>query len=630
MAERKMNVVLTCTICFLMILMCTPYATDADNCIYAIEELNTYDNALFTNNPSIMNATGTSVRFVMNQAVAGLMTILNCDWLQIEMIFRHLQALVWALAVTLISYRMFSKNQLFMSVVLLLGMMLESTGAYAGFTAVAFTNMFVGLGTGMILAAFSFLVGKRQNWNLAVLLCAFALFVHVHEGIWGFVSVLLLWLADGIRRKKMPGIPFWGLGVLIAAISVCVLPVLVHNSKAVLTDAEFVNIYSVLRHPHHLLPSAWGKENLVIQLLLYILPLLLLLQAKKHEAGKADEIHVYRQAMLIIAFVAAVATAYVFTEKIPVALISELFLSKAFKFVSIYTAIILAYLMNKKVEQKEYAGAAVYVMLLFLPYKQEIVIMLGIALAEYAGARWQTANRWKQPVFGMLLGIVLISFLRLFPGQADGNSRYLLLLFGAAVVNGCLAAGRTRRNIAITTGVMLVLSAMGLYGRLYNIERKGGNIAISPVTSDDYMLHAITSEEYGLALDFKEKTEKAEIFLADPLSGFAVYFQIVSNRSCYVLWKTVPSSTNAVAAWYERYRQAEPFHTWNPDEVYGFMKQISCRYVLVEEAKFNEYDQNGNFDLFCQSDTYRIYSITGDTHEESSQNTEHIAAGIPL
>ncbi len=106
-----------------------------------------------------------------------------------------------------------------------------------------------------------------------------------------------------------------------------------------ITNKEFVYIYSIFRHPHHLVPTSWGIVAIFTSGLIHICIIALCVEIcyfLKHEQLKEMLI---QGILLMSAWVGAIFMTYVFTERIPIAFVSTMFLSKSFKYVTLITMI---------------------------------------------------------------------------------------------------------------------------------------------------------------------------------------------------------------------------------------------------------------------------------------------------
>lgn len=105
------------------------------------------------------------------------------------------------------------------------------------------------------------------------------------------------------------------------------------TDKMDISNADFVYIYSTFRHPHHLVPSSWGVDEIYKTIWIDIGLFLLCITEKRLSKDNDRNRYLITGILLVAAWILAVGIAFVFTEIKPIAAVSTLFFSKSFKYV---------------------------------------------------------------------------------------------------------------------------------------------------------------------------------------------------------------------------------------------------------------------------------------------------------
>ena len=107
----------------------------------------------------------------------------------------------------------------------------------------------------------------------------------------------------------------------------------------------------------------------------------------------------------------------------------------------------------------------------------------------------------------------------------------------------------------------------------------------------------------------KEITKVNEGFLSDPLDENAGWLQFLSERNCYVLWKTTPSSSAAIEEWYNRYLKVVGLHNKDNNEIIEIMKETNNDYILVPEKYKAKYINDNRFIKLLDELEYSIFRL---------------------
>lgn len=585
---------------------------DEDNLIYAIGEIHTYDASLFSNNVYLGGAGSVSPRFLIDHLFASIMRLNGGSWADCVLMWIYFGMTVQAAAIANISYRISEKYQNICSAIFTC-MLTWFGNNLAGFRPIAVGSTSLGPALAIALLAISFIVGKNKNYNLAWVLAGCATICHIHEGIYCCAVIFAVAAADCIFRKRLLLKENRCILIAICAAMLVVLPNMLTDKMDISND-EFVYIYSVFRHPHHLVPTAWGDAILKsgwINIFAFLLSLELLFFLNKDEIKR----YALETFFLEVIWLGALLFAYVFTEKIPLAFISTLFLPKVFKYVVIVALILLLKAFIVARNGKLYLSG--YLLLLFawmtaiMDLKQIVLLFLFTAITimiEFD--RDIMGNLVSSKAFLVIdMGFfALFLSLRLLTGDKEKTLAVIAAYLTVLII---YAAGLKTESLGgriLGTAACICLILFSVRGRIIFYDH--GSLEV--ISGERVLKNTMGDEAFELAAEFREKTGKSEEFMADPndtnLSG---WFQVVSERNCYVVKKAVPSSKNMIDDWYERYVQTDSIFEKEPSDIVQIMNDSNIDYILVKRDYFEKFDYVQDFIVFLEGsqDSLRIYRL---------------------
>ena len=582
---------------------------DTDNFIYAIGRIHTYNNNVFNNNVYLGEG-GISPRYIIDTVFSFIMKLNGGDWAAASLQWIYFGTVIQAIAIAYISYRICEKYQvictaIFACLLTYFGNNLAGAGPWGA------TSTSVSLGMAFSFLAISFVVGKNKKYNWAWIFAGCTAICHIHEGIYCCAVIFIFALVDCILKKKVLIKENAFILVAIAALVLVVLPSL-FTDKLDISNEAFVNIYAIFRHPHHLVPTSWGIDSILksgwINIFIFLISLEIFMCFKKDTTRE-----LFLKALLLeMAWFVALAATYVFTEKIPVAFISTMFLPKSFRYVVIISLIMYLKAFFVLREEKLYFSSCLMILFAFSTsisdIKQMIFCFIITAFVILAEQHIDTKKIFASDNIVMSFDILCFALvMTLRAATIRGKVTITVVFFAIAVIYiAYLKNKKIACSLSIVAGLCLIL--LSLYGRIIYID--DGSVQI--ISGEKALINSIGRDAYELALDFKEQTDVADEFLADPddavISGGV---QVVSERNCYVVKKVIPSLKSAVDDWYERYVQTAGILDKETDEVEQIMCDSNIDYLLVKSEYFEKFDNAENLSVFLESEqgSLRIYKL---------------------
>ncbi len=602
--QYLLSVVVTCAV----LLTQLSFTINADNLIYAIGQIRTFNSELFNNNV-YMGEGVVSPRYIIDFIFGFLMNINGGRWPDTALVWIYFGLVIETIAIVNFAGRISREHKTEYAVIIAL-LFAYNQNTLAGFLLTVLCSTSIGPALAFAMLSISFVFGDKKNFKLAWIYAGCSVVCHIHEGIYCCVVVFIIVCVDSIVDKRIKIKENLWIFFPVAVLLLVAVPSMI-TDKMNITNSEFVYIYSYFRHPHHLVPSQWGKENIVksfvVNISLFLLVLETIYLTKRQEIKR-----VYLEVgALMVAWLGALGLAYIFTERFPLAIVSTMFLSKSFKYVVlmavIYTIYSLELLRNTGKVLSGY-------LLLFYAFMtgnwstdQMLLYFLAFAVMIVLEHRLQKESDISSQI--LFTCDVVFFFIVLFARFFALNLYEIIKILTVFMVIGAVHIRMQKGNTAVITilGSILILLVSG-FGVLY--ARNGGKFILQ--TGENAMRMTMGNDLYVLACQFEQMSDASDVFIADPKdTGGAGWFQIACKRNCYVLEKVIPSSKCTVEEWYERYISLEDFYNLSPDEIKNTMHDEKIDYALIKMDRFAEFDCCKDFEIVLTSpeDTYRLYQV---------------------
>lgn len=619
-----------------LLLMFISRTLDGDNLIYAIGEIHTYNPNVFNGN-MYMGAGVITPRYIVDEIFNLLMHINGGDWAGASLIWIYFGAFVQALGIANIAHRIRREYEAVISAILTC--MIGFCGNYlTGFKLISLESVSIGVALAFSFLSISFLVGDNRNYPFAWIFASCSIICHIHEGIYCCAVIFIFALADSIIQKRL----LWkeNKWILTAAFSLLLIvgPSML-TDKMDISNADFVYIYSTFRHPHHLVPSSWGVDEIYKTIWIDIGLFLLCITEKRLSKDNDRNRYLITGILLVAAWILAVGIAFVFTEIKPIAAVSTLFFSKSFKYVLL---VALVWVISSSFKFRERGRLLSSYLLIYCglfassyELKQAITLFLFACLVlifeDYLVANERTIIPERirpfsdvivfsivfcleRPSLGVDIGFIaklILSFKSTMASAlSSGMQRGLTitLVFFAVLVLGIAAKKNKHTYQILCLSACICMITISLLGRVLIYY----NGTISLINGEMALRTSLGGELYDLAVEFKNSSEDNAEFLANPDDTTNVGgFQIVSERNCYVVFKVIPSARSMVDDWYNRYMSVNSFDERTGEEIRNVMDSSEIHYVLVNSDNFNKFDEFSCFSVYLRSasDAFRVYKL---------------------
>ena len=601
-----------------------------NNLIYAIGEKRAYNGTLFNDNV-YMGEGVISPRYIIDEIFAVMMHINGGDWAGADLIWLYFGAALFSIAVANVARKINSEHQIILTAVFSC-LVLYCNNDLAGFSLYELSTTGMGTAIAFSIFAISFLIGEKRNYNVAWCLAGCAIICHIHEGIYCCAVIFIIALVDCLFQKHLMLRENIGVIVAITALMLVTVPSLLTDSMNI-TDTEFVYIYSFFRHPHHLVPSSWNVDLVYKSIWVDVAFLGLGLQANYLLKKDSTKKKLVEAGILVCAWIVAITIMYVFTEIKPIAMISTLFISKFFKYVLLIALIwIVRAFIDLRINGYLISGYLVlgfgflatsfelkWIALLFC-----IVIIVMLVEKDFVERKVLDIPSQYYLVFDVIFFVLLICIKRenidikvgsivellVAPKEALSSSLIgitIVLVFFAAFVTTFALEKKIKCYKILCFFACVCMIGLSFVQRVVVYNSDDGTISL--ISGEMALKNSMSADLYELAENFNQLTDINQAFLAEPDEIQTGWFQLVSERNCYVVNKVIPSSKVTTDEWYTRYILTAGICDKSIEEIENIMDISDISYLLVSALYYDKFAETTDFEVFTTSteDSYRVY-----------------------
>ena len=583
-----------------------------DNCNYAIEEIHCFNDKIFQGN---INTIGIefSPRYYANMFMAFLIRLFNSSWYEISFWLIKINYILYSLVATTVAIKFFKKNRLIVALIMSLCLMTSSLISIA-FGLDFSPDVFLGTAAPLALLALVCVLGRKKYWMIAWILTILATFLHIHEGFWVAFLLGVIWLAICFADKKI-NIKILGyIFIYLLLLLVIVLPTF--NNQIYVDEDYFTKIYVYIRTPHHLLLSYIGKWQIIKSTFLLFILLIIFFNIFKQKKYKSIRRIIFSTYFLSISYVLLYSIHYFSTEKFKIPLIITMYIPKSFRFFILLGIISYIILGMRKIRKGMYIRGTILLVIPLVPdlstneynyYMVLILLTLFFILEKFKPNGFIIRNRHCEYIAKLIL--YLFIFFIIFKKYPDLDNNLKWMYYAILLYEFIYSYIKNIKLKSILLLVILFLFTSNLYNsikiKIFNIigNKKEYNLGL------EYSKKATDLELYEIAEKFKNITSLNEEFVADPYAIYPNYFQLFSERNCYVLYKNTPSQKHLVIQWYERVQKVKNINELNEEELKKLLEDINVKYILLTEDRFNVVEESNYFEEVIKNKKYGIFKL---------------------
>lgn len=586
-----------------------------DNCNYAVEEIHCFNDNIFKGNMSTLEMEF-SPRYYANMFMAFLIRVFNSDWYEISFWLIKVNYILYALVVVTIVFKFFKKNRLLVALIVSFCLVRPSLISIA-FGLDFSPDVFLGTAAPLAFLSLICVLGRKKYWMLAWILAILATFLHIHEGFWVAFLLGVIWLAICFADKKINLRVLSYICIYLFILLLIVFPTF--NNQIYVDEDYFTQIYVYIRTPHHLLLSYIGKWQIIKSTFLLFILLIIFFNIFKQKKYKSIRRIIFSTYFLSISYVLLYSIHYFSTEKFKIPLIITMYIPKSFRFFILLGIISYIILGMRKIKKGMYIRGTILLVIPLVPdlstneynyYMVLILLTLFFILEKFKPNGFIIRNRHCKYIAKLIL--YLFIFFIIFKKYPDLDNNLKWMYYAILLYEFIYSYIRNIKLKSILLLVILFLFTSNLYNsiriKIFNIigNKKEYNLGL------EYSKKATDLELYEIAEKFKNITSLNEEFVADPYAIYPNYFQLFSERNCYVLYKNTPSQKHLVIQWYERVQKVKNINELNEEELKKLLEDINVKYILLTEDRFNVVEESNYFEEVIKNEKYGIFKLKED------------------
>ncbi len=409
----------------------------------------------------------------------------------------------------------------------------------------------------------------RRAWVPAYAFFGASCLLHFLIGLLPALLVSPLVLLDAWRRRRWSPALFGGLLVAVGAGLVYVPMVLQGTtSTGLLTNQEFVELYASVRHPHHVVPSAWPGNEWMHLVLFYLGGVLCLLKARTLPAA-------YRVGLLLVVGGAALGLLlnFLLVELWPWAVVAKLQFARMTPFAQLAVLIGLAVLFQEHLKQRH---GAVCILLAVAPVAHlPGLLLIVLALAMPALERISIDLRSKAG-----LGLAALFWVGLYRFPLSSPPVYWIqallegpLLLGVLLTPYLLTRWAPKTQTRIVTGLMVMTSGVLLIGL-------GGVLPdrLDALFANKVTVSGVWRDDVGrLAQRFRHEAVGDALVLTPPS---VQHFRLYSRQSVVVDFKAFPFTDRGIKEWSARMEAVAGYCSQSPASLAEVARRYGAAYIL--------------------------------------------------
>ena len=583
-----------------------------DNCNYAVEEIHYFNDNIFKGNMSTLEMEF-SPRYYANMFMAFLIRVFNSDWYEISFWLIKVNYILYALVVVTIVFKFFKKNRLLVALIVSFCLVRPSLISIA-FGLDFSPDVFLGTAAPLAFLSLICVLGRKKYWMLAWILAILATFLHIHEGFWVAFLLGVIWLAICFADKKINLRVLSYICIYLFILLLIVFPTF--NNQIYVDEDYFTQIYVYIRTPHHLLLSYIGKWQIIKSTFLLFILLIIFFNIFKQKKYKSIRRIIFSTYFLSISYVLLYSIHYFSTEKFKIPLIITMYIPKSFRFFILLGIISYIILGMRKIRKGMYIRGTILLVIPLVPdlstneynyYMVLILLTLFFILEKFKPNGFIIRNRHCKYIAKLIL--YLFIFFIIFKKYPDLDNNLKWMYYAILLYEFIYSYIKNIKLKSILLLVILFLFTSNLYNsikiKIFNIigNKKEYNLGL------EYSKKATDLELYEIAEKFKNITSLNEEFVADPYAIYPNYFQLFSERNCYVLYKNTPSQKHLVIQWYERVQKVKNINELNEEELKKLLEDINVKYILLTEDRFNVVEESNYFEEVIKNEKYGIFKL---------------------
>jgi len=367
----------------------------------------------------------------------------------------------------------------------------------------------------------------RSQWPWSFLCFGIACLLQFLVGLLPALLCLPFLIVDVMRRREYRGgiIALLMLGIGAAAVY---LPMRTQGatSSDLLSNEAFVFLYGYVRAPHHIVPSAWLRQDWIDAALFFGGGLALCARCKSSLKWMPFGV--------VAATVFFLLINYVFVEIWPLAIVAKLQFARMIPFAVLSVLLVLALVVQEEWQAGRYALCGFIAAMPLAPYGMALLALLALALPQVRQASGRLSTSGSALLGAAIFVVVLIGVPDL-ERTIPIDPRWALPMIALVLLGEVLHSHPRPVATALLPGLGILVVAAAASGRLPESLPQAIRMADVP---QDQMLR--------LAAKYKTATPRDALILIPPSLH---QFRLLSSRSVVVDAKAQPFTDAGMLEW---------------------------------------------------------------------------------
>ncbi|MGF7012189.1 hypothetical protein M2146_002743 [Lachnospiraceae bacterium PF1-22] len=604
-------------------------AFQSDQNTYIPYTLARFDSTLFTSDYNVPGmSSGYTTQFFIDLLFMPFLK-LGLHWTHICGILYAISLFTFSLGIVYISFLYSKKYFLNISIFVALSIQMLQVGNAFGSNNI-WMNSFYNQTPAVALSIWGlyFALLPKPHWLKSSIVLACAGLFHVQVAVYMYVIVFVLALFYVFRTKQFR-ILFTFIPVfLVAALSLILAS---QQGEFTLGDVAFNEIYTKLRHPHHLQPSHWSKKGM-LQFCIYALTCIPfgVLSADKSERKIFLYKFVFPTCTLYAIAAIAFVVNYVFVEIVPWSLISKMYPERFFGALRLWLIIYLGFCLKMLLKRNKYCFVSIFSMAIFFCGENIyivllvacIVLLLQTVLDE--SIQMKAKGRILENMTFISSGLLLLLCSPMSWYNMTLTSWFQITLF-SFVLFALVFLGKAQglsECKKINLIIMSILASVSIISPYMNLTDYGKLQRVS--YSQAFMVPTADESFKAFCELVKQEMPVDAVFLCNPGSGFADNVRLFSERTHVVSWKTVPINDQPLSEYLLRLMdigyvvKKESGYAVNTcaymetsvNDLLKYARKYNANYIFIEtEEDLKRFSENGGVDITVSVGNWHLAKI---------------------
>ncbi len=431
-----------------------------------------------------------------------------------------------------------------------------------------------------VIWGFVFCASRR--WILGYLFFGLASLFQILVGVLPGILIFPWLLKDAYSQRTLQKVilPLVVLGIGAGAVYIPMKLTGLTGSEA-LSHQEFINIYGLIRHPHHIIFSRFEHPqwlNFWVFLSLAILNCITLKTITLNEK--------YKLLSPILVGLLILPLGYIFVEIYPITLFAKLQLARVTPFMQLFGLLGFGLLAQELFRKKSISSVILMATILVLPNLALAPILLALILTNLWLDRIPKVQSWI--ALGITASLLTVQ-IQDNPSQAIRDLGWLAILWGCLMIPaGVQKLESNPDKIPGISGLLPgLMYSVGLVPLLLLILGLGGWLPRPLQNPFDGRVERQwfhNSDLYRLGHHIQEITPKDSLIL---VPGSNHEFRAYSQRSVVFTIKSMPFSDSGIQEWFKRWQkmreQAPSYREHTPQQLVILAQEFNADYVLTHQ-----------------------------------------------